>query len=169
MATINCTIAGCTRAFHTNADLVDHAIAHHAAASSSSSSAAKLTRPSIDANSSPAAWAAFMVQFEDYTVCGSINTTKFKISELMRSIPKACFERMNEKYPAGGVYELSYNDAVKEAKKAVVSPETLSVRRANFLQIRQKDREAFVSSPAPGRRSSTPTTATRASTPPRRR
>ena len=27
----------------------------------------------------------------------------------------------------------------------VVSPESLPVRRANFLQIRQKDREAFVS------------------------
>ena len=136
MATINCTFAGCTRAFHTNTDLVDHAIAHHAAAStSSSSSAAKLTRPSIDANSSLAAWAAFMVQFEDYTVRGSVYTDKFKISELTRSIPKACFERMNEKYPAGGVYQLSYNDAVKEAKKAVVSPESFSVRRANFLQI----------------------------------
>ena len=72
MGDINCTKAGCGRAFHTIADLVDHVTAQHANASSSSSSAAKLTRPTVDAGSSPAAWAAFMVQFEDYLDLGKV-------------------------------------------------------------------------------------------------
>ncbi|MEE3092336.1 MAG: hypothetical protein VX326_08705, partial [Pseudomonadota bacterium] len=68
-----------------------------------------------------------------------------KISELTRAIPKPCFERVNERFPKGAVYALSYADAVKEAKRAVVSPEATSVRRSNYLDIRQKDGEAFVS------------------------
>ena len=148
MADINCTKTGCGRAFHTIADLVDHVTAQHANASAPpppASSVAKLTHPTIDAGSSPAAWAAFMVQFEDYLDLGKVEDNHRKISELTRAIPKPCFERVNERLPAGAIYELSYVDAVKEAKRAVVSPETLSVRRSNFLQVRQKDGEVFVS------------------------
>ena len=145
MASLNCTITGCDRAFHTVADLVDHVTAQHVSASSSSSSTAKLTRPTIDAGSSPASWEAFMVQFEDYLALGNVDKDGRKISELTRTIPKPCFERMNKKFPAGAVYKLSYAEAVREAKKSVVSLETLSVRHSNFLQIRQKDGEAFVS------------------------
>ena len=106
---------------------------------------AKLTRPTIDAGASPYAWEAFLVQFEDYLDLGNVVDNHRKNSELTRAIPRPCFERVNERFPAGAVYELTYADAVKESKRAVASPEMPSVRRTNFLQVRQKDGEAFIS------------------------
>ena len=67
------------------------------------------------------------------------------ISEPTLAIPKPCFNRVNERYPKGAVFALSFEDAVEEAKRAVVSPEATSVRRSNFLDIRQKDGESLVS------------------------
>ena len=86
-----------------------------------------------------------MVQFTDYIVRGRFAEDGLKISELTNCIPRVCFGRMNEKFPAGGVYELSYDDALREAKEAVVSPEPLSMRQAKFLKVIQKDGELFVS------------------------
>ena len=85
------------------------------------------------------------MQFENYLDMGHVVDTHRRITELTLAIPKPCFNRVNERYLKGAVFALSYDDAVKEAKRAVVSPEATSVRRSNFLDIRQKDGEAFVS------------------------
>ena len=121
---IRCTKTGCGRAFHSIEDLVDHVTAQHTPmppappalpAPPPAATVAKLTRPTIDAGASPYAWEAFLVQFEDYLDLGNVVDNHRKISELTRAIPRPCFERVNERFPAGAVYELSYADSVKEA------------------------------------------------------
>ena len=104
---IRCTKTGCGRAFHSIEDLVDHVTAQHANAPPPApppvAAVAKLTRPTIDAGASPYAWEAFLVQFEDYLDLGNVVDNHRKISELTRAIPKPCFERVNERFPAGAV------------------------------------------------------------------
>ena len=148
---IVCTKDGCGRAFLSVDNLIDHIQLHHMPAPpvrpapAPAASVAKPTRPTIDAGASPYVWEAFVVQFENYLETGQVTDTRRKITELTLAIPKPCFNRVNERYPGGAVFALSYENAIKEAKRAVVSPEATSVRRSNFLDIRQKDGESFVS------------------------
>ena len=87
MAAINCPLEGCQRVFNTTKDLCKHTIARHSAGSTPAPAALKLTRPTIEADATPAAWANFVVRFTEYCTRGNFATDEHKVSELSACIP----------------------------------------------------------------------------------
>ena len=65
-APINCPVEKCARTFNNVEDLVEHAIARHGNTPAPAPAAPKLSRPTVEAGATPAAWTDFTVQLDKY-------------------------------------------------------------------------------------------------------